>query len=152
MRLHKDDPALYICQTHQHRWNCLKQWLSWLHFLVIAFLKGFIGFIRGRLMWDGWCLTSVIAEGRLVLCRSIDPKPTRTWSLNTLLLSCWIGLQMIDIFWQAPKILGILGCFGWWLVTHPRYMRCFYLLTPMVSITCRWVAVRSAGLPIAIVC
>ncbi len=149
MSLHKDDPALYICQTHQHRCNCIKQWLSWLHFLVIAFLKGFIGFIRGRLTWDGWCLTSVIAEGRLVLCRSIDPKPTRTWSLEPpTLMSDWFTDDWHLLAGsQDPRNSGML-----WLVTHPRYMRCFYLLTPVVSITCRWVAVRSAGLPIAIAC
>ncbi len=118
-------------------------------FLVIAFLKGFIGFIRGRLTWDGWCLTSVIAEGRLVLCRSIDPKPTRTWSLEPpTLMSDWFTDDWHLLAGsQDPRNSGML-----WLVTHPRYMRCFYLLTPVFSITCRWVAVRSAGLPIAIVC
>ncbi len=118
-------------------------------FLVIAFLKGFIGFIRGRLTWDGWCLTSVIAEGRLVLCRSIDPQPTRTWSLEPpTLMSDWFTDDWHLLAGsQDPWNSGML-----WLVTHPSYMRCFYLLTPVFSITCWWVAVRSAGLPIAIVC
>ncbi len=142
--LHKDDPALYIWSAPSTQVQLYKTVALLVAFSRYCLLERFYRFHQRQVNVRWWCLTSVIAEGRLVLCRSIDPKPNRTWSLETSYSQCRIGLQMIDIFWQAPKILGILGCFG---LSHIQVYEMFYLLTPVFSITCWWVAVRSAGLP-----